>query len=68
VGGGWRRLHSEELHDLNASPKAVKSREMRWKGQAVRAQPVLGIAKDFVSDILLIGQVSDTPEGFMAVK
>jgi hypothetical protein len=33
VTGGWRRLHNEERHNLNASPniiKAFKSRMMRW--------------------------------------
>jgi hypothetical protein len=32
VAGGWRRLHSEELHNLYASPniRAVKSRRMGW--------------------------------------
>jgi hypothetical protein len=32
VAGDWRRLHNEELHNLNASPsviKMVKSRTMR---------------------------------------
>jgi hypothetical protein len=27
VAGGWRRLHSEELHDLYSSP--IKSRRRR---------------------------------------
>jgi hypothetical protein len=33
VPGGWRRLHSEELHNLYASPKnirVIKSRRLRW--------------------------------------
>jgi surface antigen len=31
---GWRRLHNEELHNLNASPesRAINSRGMRWAG------------------------------------
>jgi hypothetical protein len=33
VTGGWRRLHSEELHNLYASLyviRMIKSRKMRW--------------------------------------
>jgi hypothetical protein len=35
VIGGWRKLHSEELHNLYCSPsiiRIVKSRRMRWAG------------------------------------
>jgi len=33
--GGWRRLHSEELHNLYSSPniiRGIKSCRMRWVG------------------------------------
>jgi hypothetical protein len=35
VMGEWRKLHSEELHNLYSSPDIitqVKSRRMRWAG------------------------------------
>jgi hypothetical protein len=35
VTGEWRKLHSEELHNLYSSPdiiRHVKSRRMRWTG------------------------------------
>jgi hypothetical protein len=35
----WRKLHSEELHNLHSSPditRQVKSRRMRWAGHVAR--------------------------------
>jgi hypothetical protein len=35
----WRKLHDEELRDLNSSPsiiRIIKSRKMRWAGQVAR--------------------------------
>jgi hypothetical protein len=39
VTGGWRKLHTEELHDLYSSPsiiRIIKSRKMRWTGHVAR--------------------------------
>jgi hypothetical protein len=39
VTGGWRKLHSEELHNLYSSPSIIgmiKSRRMRWEGHIAR--------------------------------
>jgi hypothetical protein len=39
VGVGWRRLHSEELHNLYSSQnivRVIKSGRMRWAGYVAR--------------------------------
>jgi hypothetical protein len=41
VTGEWRKLHSEELHNLYSSPdiiKQVKSRRMRWAEHVARME------------------------------
>jgi hypothetical protein len=37
--GSWRKLHSDELHNLYSSPnivRVIKSRMMRWAGHVAR--------------------------------
>jgi hypothetical protein len=39
VMGGWRKLHSEELHNLHSSSsilRMIKSRRIRWAGHVAR--------------------------------
>jgi hypothetical protein len=39
VTGEWRKLHSEELHNMYSSPdiiRQVKTRRMRWAGHVAR--------------------------------
>jgi hypothetical protein len=39
VTGEWRKLHSEELHNLYSSPNIIrllKSKRMRWTGHVAR--------------------------------
>jgi hypothetical protein len=40
VAGGWRRLHSEEIHNLNDPPIiiiiVIKSRRMKWERYVAR--------------------------------
>jgi hypothetical protein len=45
VTGGWRILHSEELHGLYPSPgtvRVIKARRMRWAGHVARMREVSG--------------------------
>jgi hypothetical protein len=37
--GDWRKLHNEELHNLDSSPSVItmiKSRSIRWAGHVAR--------------------------------
>jgi hypothetical protein len=39
VTGGWRKLHNNELHNVNSSPsiiRMIKSRRMKWAGHVAR--------------------------------
>jgi hypothetical protein len=39
ITGEWRKLHSEELHNLYSSPniiRQIKTRRMRWAGHVAR--------------------------------
>jgi hypothetical protein len=56
VKGERRKLHNEELHNLYSNPniiRQIKSRRMRWAGNAVR------IGKETKVNMLLVGK----PEG-----
>jgi hypothetical protein len=56
VTGEWRKLHNEELNDLNSLPnivRVVKSRRMRWAGHVARMGEERGV------DRVLVGK----PEG-----
>jgi hypothetical protein len=56
VTGEWRKLHSEELHNLYSSPdifRQVKSRRMRW------AKHVARMGEDRIVYMILVGK----PEG-----
>jgi hypothetical protein len=48
VAGGWRRLHTEKLYNLYASPnivRVIKSRRMRWAGQIPRMRGMINACK-----------------------
>jgi hypothetical protein len=56
VTGEWRRLHNEELNDLNSSPnivRVIKSRRMRWAVHVARMGDGVGAYR------ILVGR----PEG-----
>ena len=51
VTGEWRRLHNEELNDLNSSPnivRVIKSRRMRWAGHVSRMGEERGVYRVLV--------------------
>ena len=51
VTGDWRRLHKEEVYDLQSSPniiQVIKSRRMRWAGHVVPMITRWGIFRVFV--------------------
>ena len=46
----WRRLHNEELNDLNSSPKilrVIKLKRMRWAGHVGRMGDLRGLYRIF---------------------
>jgi hypothetical protein len=52
VAGDWRRLHNEELHNLYTSPniiRVIKSRRMRWMGNATRMGDIRNVYKNLVT-------------------
>jgi hypothetical protein len=56
VAGGWRRLHTEELHSLYTSPNiiwVIKSRRLRWVGHVAHMGEMRNVCK------ILVGK----PEG-----
>jgi len=49
--GKWRKLHNEELRDLNSLPsiaRVVKSRRMRWTGHVARMGEGRGVHRVLV--------------------
>jgi hypothetical protein len=53
VTGEWRKLHSEELHNLYSSPyiiRQVKSRRMRWEGHVARMREERKVYKVLVGN------------------
>jgi len=61
VTGDWKRLHNEELNDLNSSPnivRVIKSRRMRWTGHVARMGEERGVYR------VLVGK----PEGRMPLE
>jgi len=51
VTGEWRRLHNEELNDLDSSPnivRVIKWRRMRWAGHVARMGEKKGVYRVLV--------------------
>jgi hypothetical protein len=51
VVGSWRRLHNEELHNLNASPniiRVIKSGRMGWAGHVARMREMRNAYNIFI--------------------
>jgi hypothetical protein len=51
VTGKQRKLHNEELNDLNSSPnivRVIKSRRMRWAGHVTRMGERRGVYRVLV--------------------
>jgi hypothetical protein len=46
----WKKLHNEELNNLNCSPnivRVIKSRRMRWAGQVACTKERRGVYRVF---------------------
>jgi hypothetical protein len=44
--GSWRKLHSDELHNLYSSPniiRVIKARGLRWAGHVARMEEGRGV-------------------------
>jgi len=51
VTGKWRRLHNEELNDLNSSPntvRVIKMRRVRWAVHVARMGEKIGVYRVLV--------------------
>jgi hypothetical protein len=48
VTGEWRRLHNEELNDMNSSPNIIRVNKSRWTGHVARKGDMRGAYKAFV--------------------
>jgi hypothetical protein len=51
VGGLWRKLHNNELHNLYSSPnivRVIKSRRLMWPGHVARMMEGRGVHKVMV--------------------
>jgi hypothetical protein len=49
--GSWRKLHSDELHNLYSSPnivRVIKSRRMRWVGHVAQMGEERGVYRVLV--------------------